>query len=108
MRRHWRANRLDEARAELERIGTEQVGAGLLRLKALVLIASDDEEGAQRALDRLAERVQDADGKERAATIAWIEALRASREVEDATWLTAAEACRSAIAHDPDDPVSRE
>jgi tetratricopeptide (TPR) repeat protein len=101
--RHWRVGALDQAQAELDRHAADEKGIELVRWQALLSTASNDDEEAERSLDALVALAENLEAKEQVALLVWADALRASRRLEQSTWLDTQQACQVAIAQNPQD-----
>ncbi len=105
VRRLWRANRLNQALAELEQAQTElnELSPGLQRLKVLTLICARRAGEAQQALAPLIEASTKDPARD--ADRAWAAAVNAALDPVQANWRDGMQAIGKALALSPNDPV---
>ena len=103
--RLWRVGAFDKAQAELARHAADARGIELVRWQVLLSIASNDDEGTERALHSLVALAESVEAQEQVGVLAWADAVRANRNLDWSTWLDSVQACRNAIALSPQDAI---
>jgi tetratricopeptide (TPR) repeat protein len=105
VQRLWQAGHLAEAAAELQAAERDfaELSAGLLKLQALLLVATGRTAEVPPVLERLRQAASGADDEE--AVVAWSRAVHARLNLDEGSWTEAMQRIEHAVALQPSDPA---